>query len=128
MAGPAFRAAAVRVRVPATSANLGPGFDALGLALGLYDDVVVRVADSGLHIDIAGEGGGTLPRDEGHLLVRSLRAAFDVLGGQPRGLEIVCANRIPHGRGLGSSSAARPAHRDQRLVLVPAESRDRQEQ
>jgi homoserine kinase len=106
MAGPAFRAAAVRVRVPATSANLGPGFDAFGLSLGLYDDVVVRVADSGLHIDIAGEGAETLPRDERHLLVRAMRTAFDVLGGQPRGLEIVCANRIPHGRGLGSSSAA----------------------
>jgi len=106
MAGPAFRAAAVRVRVPATSANLGPGFDAFGLSLGLYDDVVVRVADSGLHIDIAGEGSETLPRDERHLLVRSLRTAFDLLGGQPRGLEIVCANRIPHGRGLGSSAAA----------------------
>ncbi|MGW7442199.1 homoserine kinase [Kitasatospora sp. NPDC054795] len=106
MAGPAFRAAAVRVRVPATSANLGPGFDAFGLALGLYDDVVVRVADSGLSVDIAGEGSDTLPRDERHLLVRSMRAAFDRLGGQPRGLEVVCANRIPHGRGLGSSSAA----------------------
>ncbi|KJY32406.1 MULTISPECIES: homoserine kinase [unclassified Streptomyces] len=106
MAGPAFRAAAVRVRVPATSANLGPGFDAFGLALGLYDDVVVRVADSGLSVDIAGEGAETLPRDERHLLVRSMRAAFDRLGGQPRGLEVVCANRIPHGRGLGSSSAA----------------------
>ncbi|AXI79464.1 homoserine kinase [Peterkaempfera bronchialis] len=106
MAGPAFRAAAVRVRVPATSANLGPGFDAFGLALGLYDDVVVRVADSGLHVDIAGEGADTLARDERHLVVRSLRAAFEVLGGQPRGLEVVCANRIPHGRGLGSSSAA----------------------
>ncbi|NLU67139.1 homoserine kinase [Streptomyces sp. HNM0574] len=106
MAGPAFRAAAVRVRVPATSANLGPGYDAFGLALGLYDDVVVRVADSGLHVDIAGEGENTLPRDESHLLVRSLRTAFDLLGGQPRGLEVVCANRIPHGRGLGSSSAA----------------------
>jgi len=106
MAGPAFRAAAVRVRTPATSANLGPGYDSLGLALGLYDDVVVRVADSGLHIDIAGEGAETLPRDEDHLLVRSLRTTFDLLGGQPRGLEIVCANRIPHGRGLGSSSAA----------------------
>ncbi|WP_377269381.1 homoserine kinase [Peterkaempfera sp. SMS 1(5)a] len=106
MAGPAFRAAAVRVRVPATSANLGPGFDAFGLALGLYDDVVVRVADAGLHVDIAGEGADTLARDERHLVVRSLRAAFEVLGGQPRGLEVVCANRIPHGRGLGSSSAA----------------------
>ncbi|MFB7663002.1 homoserine kinase [Kitasatospora sp. NPDC056138] len=106
MAGPAFRAAAVRVRVPASSANLGPGFDAFGLALGLYDDVVVRVAESGLAVDIAGEGAETLPRDENHLLVRSMRAAFDRLGGQPRGLEVVCANRIPHGRGLGSSSAA----------------------
>ncbi|MFD8076075.1 homoserine kinase [Streptomyces sp. NPDC059718] len=106
MAGPAFRAAAVRVRVPATSANLGPGFDAFGLALGLYDDVVVRVADSGLHVDIAGEGADSLSRDEDHLVVRSLRTAFDLLGGQPRGLEVVCANRIPHGRGLGSSSAA----------------------
>ncbi|KAB8164530.1 homoserine kinase [Streptomyces sp. 3MP-14] len=106
MAHPAFRAAAVRVRVPATSANLGPGFDALGLALGLYDDVVVRVADSGLHLDIAGEGADTVPRDESNLLVRTLRTAFDALGGQPRGLEVVCANRVPHGRGLGSSSAA----------------------
>ena len=106
MAGPAFRAAPVRVRVPATSANLGPGFDALGLALGLYDDVVVRVADSGLHVDIAGEGAQTLTRDEKHLVVRSLRTTFELLGGQPRGLEVVCANRIPHGRGLGSSSAA----------------------
>ncbi|MEV4555995.1 homoserine kinase [Kitasatospora sp. NPDC049285] len=106
MAGPAFRAAAVRVRVPATSANLGPGFDAFGLALGLYDDVVVRVSDSGLSVDIAGEGSENLARDERHLVVRSMRAAFDRLGGQPRGLEVVCANRIPHGRGLGSSSAA----------------------
>jgi homoserine kinase len=106
MAGPAFRAAAVRVRVPATSANLGPGFDAFGLGLGLYDDIVVRVADAGLHVDIAGEGAETLARDERHLVVRSMRAAFDRLGGQPRGLEVVCANRIPHGRGLGSSSAA----------------------
>jgi len=106
MPGPAFRAAATRVRVPATSANLGPGFDSFGLALGLYDDVVVRVSDSGLHVDIAGEGADSLARDERHLVVRSMRAAFDRLGGQPRGLEVVCANRIPHGRGLGSSSAA----------------------
>ncbi|MEY9967733.1 homoserine kinase [Streptacidiphilus sp. MAP12-16] len=106
MPAPAFRAAATRVRVPATSANLGPGFDAFGLALGLYDDVVVRVAESGLHVDIAGEGAETLARDERHLVVRAMRAAFDRLGGQPRGLEVVCANRIPHGRGLGSSSAA----------------------
>jgi len=92
--------------VPATSANLGPGFDAFGLALGLYDDVMVRVADSGLQVDVAGEGAEDVDRGKKNLVVRSLRAAFDALGGQPRGLELVCANRIPHGRGLGSSAAA----------------------
>lgn len=103
---PSFRAAPVRVRVPATSANLGPGFDTAGLALALYDDVLVRVAESGLVVDVAGEGADTLPRDRRHLVVKSLRATFDVLGGQPRGLEVVCANRVPQSRGLGSSSAA----------------------
>ncbi|MDQ6650202.1 MAG: homoserine kinase [Actinomycetota bacterium] len=104
--GPAFRAAPVRVRVPATSANLGPGFDSAGLALSLYDEVVVRVAESGLVVDVAGEGADTLARDRRHLVVKALRAAFDALGGQPRGLEVVCANRIPQSRGLGSSAAA----------------------
>jgi homoserine kinase len=103
---PSFRAAPVRVRVPATSANLGPGFDSAGLALTLYDDVMVRVVDSGLVVDVAGEGADEVPRDRRHLVVKSLRATFDRLGGQPRGLEVVCANRIPHARGLGSSSAA----------------------
>lgn len=106
MPGPAFRAAPVQVRVPATSANLGPGFDALGLALTLYDDVVVRVAESGLSVDIAGEGADRLRHDARHLVVKAMRATFRRLGGQPRGLEVVCANRIPHGRGLGSSAAA----------------------
>ena len=103
---PSFRAAPVRVRVPASSANLGPAFDSAGLALALYDDVIVRVADSGLSVDVAGEGADDLPRDKRHLVVKALRAAFTQLGGQPRGLEIVCANRIPQSRGLGSSSAA----------------------
>src|SRR4051812_6874798 len=103
---PTFRAAPVRVRVPATSANLGPGFDALGLALSLYDDVVVRVTDEGLTVDVAGMGAATVARNARNLVVRSMRAAFDRLGGRPRGLEVVCANRVPHGRGLGSSAAA----------------------
>jgi homoserine kinase len=106
VARPLFRAMPVRVRVPATSANLGPGFDALGLALGWYDDVVVKVAEDGLHIDVAGEGAEQVPRTERHLVVKAMRAGFAALGGQPRGLEVVCANRIPHGRGLGSSAAA----------------------
>jgi homoserine kinase len=94
------------VRVPATSANLGPGFDALGLALTLYDDVVIRVSESGLLVDIAGEGADELRRDRRNLVVKSVMHMFSVLGGQPRGLEVVCANRIPQARGLGSSAAA----------------------
>jgi homoserine kinase len=104
--GVSFRAAPARVRVPATSANLGPGFDSFGLALALYDDVVVRVAESGLAVDVAGEGADDVRRDKRHLVVQAVRATFDALGGQPRGLEVVCANHIPHGRGLGSSAAA----------------------
>ena len=103
---PTFSDAPVHVRVPATSANLGPGFDSAGLALSLHDDVVVRATASGLEVVIEGEGAGELPRSERHLVVQSLRAAFDRLGGQPRGLEVRCTNRIPHSRGLGSSSAA----------------------
>ena len=106
MAGPMFRAAPVRIRVPATSANVGPGFDACALALGLYDDVVVQVAEAGLDIQVAGEGATNVPTGERHLIVKAMRRAFAVLGGQPRGLALRCANRIPHGRGLGSSAAA----------------------
>ncbi|HWA67936.1 MAG TPA: homoserine kinase [Mycobacteriales bacterium] len=105
--GPVFRAAALRVRVPATSANLGPGFDALGLALDLFDDVVVRITDEpGLSVDVAGMGAASVPRNARHLVVRSMKATFKLLGGAPAGLEVVCANRIPHSRGLGSSAAA----------------------
>jgi homoserine kinase len=101
-----LRAGAVSVRVPATSANLGPGFDSFGLALGLYDDVTVRTMEFGVAIEITGEGADTLPRDESHLLVRSARACLDRLGVGHVGLQVSCTNRIPHGRGLGSSSAA----------------------
>jgi homoserine kinase len=98
---------AVRVRTPATSANLGPGFDALGLALAMYDDLAARITGSGLSIEISGEGQELAEVGEGHLIVRAMRAAFDVFAGaQPPGLAIRCVNRIPHGRGLGSSAAA----------------------
>ena len=96
----------VRVRVPATSANLGPGFDALGLALGLHDDVDAWVCESGLSIEISGEGADLAGAGEDHLVVRAMRAAFAVTGPQPPGLGLRCVNRIPHGRGLGSSAAA----------------------
>jgi homoserine kinase len=95
-----------RVRAPATSANLGPGFDALGLALALYDEVEARVTDGGLAIEVSGEGSETAAAGEQHLVVRAMRAAFGALGGQPPGIALRCVNAIPHGRGLGSSAAA----------------------
>lgn len=107
LAQPRFRSGPVNVRPPATSANLGPGFDAFGLALELRDEVIVEVLhEPGLQVEVTGEGASEVPLDERHLLVRSLRAGFDALGGQPTGLRVSCRNRIPHGRGLGSSSAA----------------------
>ncbi len=96
----------VRVSVPATSANLGPGFDSLGLALSLHDELVGEVTGSGLEVVVRGAGEGAVPLDESHLVVRAMRAAFDLAGVQPPGLRLVCRNVIPHARGLGSSSAA----------------------
>jgi homoserine kinase len=96
----------VRVRVPATSANLGPGFDALGLALTLYDEVEACVLEAGLSIEISGEGADLAGAGEEHLVVRAMRVAFAVTGAQPPGLGLRCVNRIPHGRGLGSSAGA----------------------
>jgi homoserine kinase len=95
----------VRVRVPATSANLGPGFDALGLALTLYDEVEARIIPAGLSIEISGEGADLADSGEEHLAVRAMRVAFAVTGAQPPGIGLRCVNRIPHGRGLGSSAA-----------------------
>jgi len=106
MARPAFRAGTVHVRAPATCANLGPAFDAAALALALYDDAMARIGDDGLVLDVAGEGADEVPRDDSHLVARAMSTVFGRLGGQPRGIELVCANRIPHRRGLGSSAAA----------------------
>ena len=96
----------VRVSVPATSANLGPGFDALGLALALRDELEAEVTPAGLTVEVSGEGADDVPRDESHLVVRAMQAAFDVMGAHPPGLRLSCTNVIPHSRGLGSSSAA----------------------
>ncbi|EGD41344.1 homoserine kinase [Nocardioidaceae bacterium Broad-1] len=103
----------VTVTVPATSANLGPGYDSLGLALDLRDELTAEVVSTSsttgertLEVTVEGAGEGTVPLDESHLVVRSMRAAFDIIGKQPAGLRLHCHNRIPHARGLGSSSAA----------------------
>ena len=97
----------VTVKVPATSANLGPGFDTLGLALSLYDELEVTArAEPGAHVEVIGVGAGEVPTDESNLVVRTIAHTFGVFGQQLPGLDIVAHNAIPHGRGLGSSGAA----------------------
>ncbi|MBB5836838.1 homoserine kinase [Kribbella italica] len=91
--------------MPATSANLGPGFDAFGLALGLYDELTVTPAPS-ISVEVTGAGAGEVALDESHLVVRALRAGLEALGVSVPGFVLRCENRVPHGRGLGSSSAA----------------------
>ena len=97
---------AVRVRVPATSANLGPGFDCAGLALSCWDVVDVVVTEGGLTVEVAGTGAHDLPTDESHLVVRAFRTACEELGWSPAGLHLSARNGVPQGRGLGSSAAA----------------------
>ncbi|ADK28628.1 homoserine kinase [Corynebacterium pseudotuberculosis] len=96
----------VSVTVPASSANLGPGFDTLGLAVSLYDTVEVEVVAAGLSVEVFGEGQGNLPLDGSHLVVKALRAGLKAADVQAPGLKVVCHNSIPQSRGLGSSAAA----------------------
>jgi homoserine kinase len=93
------------VRVPASSANLGPGYDSFGLALAMFDEVTARRAGSGLRIEVSGVGAGTVPTDGRHLVARAATAAFDAMGQPVPGLVLQCTNTIPHGSGLGSSAA-----------------------
>ena len=97
----------VTVRVPATSANLGPGFDTLGLALSLYDELTVTAVDEpGVLVDVHGIGAGEVPTDETNLVARSIAFVFAAYGQDLPGLRLTARNVIPHGRGLGSSGAA----------------------
>lgn len=107
MAKPTFRANAIQVQVPASSANLGPGFDCFGLALALHDRYIAQVTDEvGLDLDITGEGADSIRRDEKNLIIKAMYQGFDFMGGKPRGLSVRALNVIPHGRGLGSSASA----------------------
>jgi homoserine kinase len=107
MAKPTFKANPIQVQVPATSANLGPGFDSFGLAFGMYDRYVAQILDEGgLDIDVTGEGADEVPRTDKNLLVKAMYKGFDYLGGRPKGLAVRALNVIPHGRGLGSSASA----------------------
>ncbi|AKK08487.1 homoserine kinase [Corynebacterium testudinoris] len=96
----------VTVTVPGSSANLGPGFDTLGLALAIFDTVEVEVIAAGLEIEVYGEGEDDLPRDGSHLVVKAIRSGLNAAGAEAPGLRVVCTNAIPQSRGLGSSAAA----------------------
>lgn len=97
----------VSVKVPATTANLGPGFDTLGLALSLYDELEVTTREtSGASVHVHGVGEGAVPTDESNLVVQAIQHTFDHFGMERPGVDLVAMNSIPHGRGLGSSGAA----------------------
>ena len=96
----------VAVKVPATSANMGPGFDCLGIALDLWDDIAVHATTGATSVVVEGEGAHTVSQGEGNLVVRALRMGLDRMGVSQVGIRMHCTNRIPHSRGLGSSSAA----------------------
>ena len=103
----AFAGLSVTVRVPATTANLGPGFDTLGLALSLYDELTVSVRDApGATVEVIGVGGGEVPTDESNRVVRAIAYTFAACSQPMPGLHLVARNSLPHGRGLGSSGAA----------------------
>ncbi len=102
-----FKATPQQVRVPASIANIGPGFDSLGLAVELRDTYVAQILDEEVFdIDVAGEGAEEVARDKKNLVIKALFHGFDFLGGKPAGIALRQLNEIPHGRGLGSSAAA----------------------
>lgn len=105
MSGAAPRA--VRVHVPSTSANLGPGFDTLGIALAYGDDLTaVTRPEAGATVAVTGVGAGEVPTDASNLVVRSAAHVYERLGRELPGLNVEATNRIPHGRGMGSSGSA----------------------
>jgi len=97
----------VSVSVPATSANLGPGYDALGLALEIRDFVTAQFTDDNkITVEVTGQGAGKLPTDATHLIAKTIVDACKAFGTEVTGLHVECKNAIPQGRGLGSSAAA----------------------
>jgi homoserine kinase len=98
--------AAVKVRVPATIANLGPGFDALGIAVCMHLEIDIEPRRDSIDLTVEGEGAESLPSDDTNLVLRSMNAFFDHVGRRPPGFAVRVKNPIPLGAGLGSSAAA----------------------
>ncbi|THD41198.1 MAG: homoserine kinase, partial [Rothia mucilaginosa] len=121
--------ASVKVRVPATSANLGPGYDSMGLGLGFYDELVVERIESGLEFELSGEGSADVPRDESHLVLQAMKAGFAAAGlDELPPVKLIADNKIPHSRGMGSSASAIVAGVAAASGLLPEEHRLSREQ
>ncbi|MFM1789319.1 MAG: hypothetical protein RLZZ12_668 [Actinomycetota bacterium] len=102
-----YKATPIQVSVPASAANIGPGFDALALALDIRDIYVAQILDEEtFDVDVTGEGADEVKRDGKHLVLKAMMRGFEFMGGKPRGIALRALNQIPHGRGLGSSAAA----------------------
>ena len=107
VSGLTFKATMAQISVPATSANIGPGFDCFGLALELRDRYAAQVLDDEtFDVDVTGEGADEVKKDSKNLVIKSMLRGFEHMGGKPRGIALRALNVIPHGRGLGSSASA----------------------
>jgi homoserine kinase len=118
--GPGCDPRQVSVRVPATSANIGPGYDSFGIAMGRYDDLRACLTDGPLRVTVTGVAADEVPRDARHLVVRAAARVFAELGEPAHAIDLTCENRIPHGGGQGSSAAATVAGMLLARELVPA--------
>ncbi len=110
----------VSVRVPATAANIGPGYDSFGIAMGRYDDIRGRLTDGPVRVTVTGVAADDVPRDASHLVLRAAARLFAEIGEPCHAIDLSCVNRIPHGGGQGSSAAATVAGMMLARALVPA--------
>ena len=102
-----FKAQLVQVSVPATSANLGSGFDTFALALDIRDRYAAQILDEPtFDVDVTGEGADEVKRDKNNLVIKSMLRGFEFMGQKPRGIALRALNVTPHSRGLGSSASA----------------------
>lgn len=99
----------VRVKAPATSANMGPGFDCMGIALQIFNTVEAQVIPEGLSIETFGRDAGLIQNDDTNLIYKAMERVFKLTGYTPPGLKIISQNEIPVARGLGSSAASTAA-------------------